>query len=117
MEREENKKIMFDYYTKAPSYIKMIVDMIPENGISSEKKYYISSIYNEYLNCLPGEKVREIIKVSCIFGERLDIINPSEVAKLVDFICSFYLNRIIFETVSRDKIFNSINWCINHTTN
>ena len=108
MEKEILERVTYDYYLKAPSYLRYIMDMLPEKLISDEKKYIISRIYNDYLNHAPEEKVRETIKISSMFREKLSVSNMNDIAKFVDYIHSFYLNRIIFETTNRDKFFDNI---------
>ena len=52
MEKEILERVTYDYYLKAPSYLRYIMDMLPEKLISDEKKYIISRIYNNFTNIM-----------------------------------------------------------------
>ena len=109
MTREEMEKESFDYYRKAPSYLKIIVDMLPESMISEEKKYIVGEIYNFYLNHASEDKIKDMITVSGMFKEKLFITDHMSILKQVEYIYTNFINRIIFDSINRDKLFDIMN--------
>ena len=112
MESEVIGKVSFDYYLKSPSYIKMIVDMLPDSKASIEKKYIIRELYNYYMNHTNEEKISEITKISSLFREKVAITDLNTIARQVDYLYSNFLNRIIFDSINRGKIFEIMNECV-----
>ena len=104
MENMEFDKISFDYYNNAPSYIKMIVDMLPESKLSNEKKVIIRDLYNYYLATSNDAKINEIIKVSRLFREKIALSDLNSIAKQVDYIYATFFNKIIFDSINRQAV-------------
>ena len=112
MENKKFENISFDYYANTPSYVKMIVDMLPESVASNEKKSIIIMLYNFYLNHIDKDKVKEIIMISGLFREKISLSDLNTIARQVEFIYSNFLERIIFNSINRDKIFETMNECV-----
>ena len=112
MEIKKLENISFDYYSNSPSYIKMIVDMIPNSRASNEKKYVIRELYNYYMNHSTEQKINEMLMVSSLFREKVAISDLSIIARQVEYIYTNFLDRIIFDSINRDKMFEIMNECI-----
>ena len=112
MENKDFNKISFDYYTQAPSYVKLIVDMLPESKASNEKKSVIQELYNYYLNHITENEVKEIIMISGLFREKIAVSDLNSIARQVEYIYSNFLDRIVFDSINRKKIFEVMNECI-----
>ena len=112
MLNQEFNKISFDYYNNAPSYIKMIVDMLPESRLSNQKKIIIRDLYNYYLTTSNKAKINEIIKISRLFREKIALSDLNSVAKQVDYICATFFNKIIFDSINRQTIFDIMTGCV-----
>ena len=110
MENNGFERVLFDYYDMTPSYVKMVVDMIPESKISNDKKYIIKEIYNFYLNNVASEeKINEVIEVSKMFRERLITTDMQTIALQVNYIYEFFLNKLIFDSFNRDVTLDTMN--------
>lgn len=109
MENNNISHINYDYYSNTSSYIKMILDMLPESRVSQEKKQVIKELYNYFLNRFDDEKIKEIAKVSALFREKISVSSLEEIVKFVDFVCENYLNKIVFDSVNREVIFDVMN--------
>ena len=112
MENMEFDKISFDYYNNAPSYIKMIVDMLPESKLSNEKRVIIRDLYNYYLATSNDAKINEIIKVSRLFREKISLSDLNSIAKQVDYIYATFFNKIIFDSINRQAVFDIMTGCV-----
>ena len=112
MENNEFERISFDYYTNTSSYVKMIVDMMPVSRVSNEKKAIIKELYNYYLNHANEELVKEIIMVSGLFREKVALSDLNTIAKQVEYIYLNFLDRIVFDSINRNKMFEIMNECI-----
>ena len=109
MNSEVMGKVSFDYYRKAPSYLKIIIDMLPESMISEEKKYIVSEIYNFYLNHATEDKIKDMITISGMFKEKLFLTDHTNILKQVEYIYTNFINRIIFDSINRAKLFDIMN--------
>ena len=112
MENNEFERISFDYYTNTSSYVKMIVDMMPVSRVSNEKKAIIKELYNYYLNHANEELVKEIIMVSGLFREKVALSDLNTIAKQVEYIYLNFLDKIFFNSINRNKMFEIMNECI-----
>ncbi len=112
MENMEFDKISFDYYNNTPSYIKMIVDMLPESRLSNEKKVIIKDLYNYLLATSNDAKINEIIKVSRLFREKIALSDLNSIAKQVDYIYATFFNKLIFDSINRKKVFDIMTGCV-----
>ena len=106
---KEFDNITFDYYSNTASYVKMIVEMLPEGKVSSTKKWVIKEIYNFFLNHFNADKKNEIACISGMFREKISISNMEDIAKYADYIYSNFIENIIFDSINREKIFDIMN--------
>ena len=109
MEKMNFDSLYYDYYSNTSSYVKMILDMLPEGKVSNAKKQVIKELYNYFLNNYDSEKIKEIARVSAMFREIIAISNLESVARHVEYIYVTFLDRIIFDSTNRDKIFDIMN--------
>ena len=108
METKEIGKVMFDYYEEMPSYVKTIVDALPDNKASIEKKEIIKILYNLYMNKASNEKVEEIVEVSKMFRNKLNTMDLNTITLQVDYMYKVFLNKFIFDTFNRDIVFDAM---------
>ena len=111
MESMEFKKISFDYYNDAPSYIKLIIDMIPEKMMSNEKKMIIRDLYNFYMNQYSPEKIEQIVQISKLFRDKMELAVFGDMQSLAVFVESVklvYFDRLIINASSRSEIFDEL---------
>ena len=109
MENTMFNKIQYDYYSNTSSYVKMILDMLPESMASIQKKLVIKELYNYFLNHFDEEKIREISTISKLFREKISVSSLEDTANFVNFVCKNYLDKIVFDSANREIIFNIFN--------
>ena len=109
MEKKDFDSISYDYYSNTSSYVKLILDMLPESKFSMQKKQAFKELYNYFLNHYDDEKINEISVISSMFREKLSILSLDTIARDVEYICVTFLDKIIFDSTNRDKIFNIMN--------
>ena len=110
MDNFELESIAFDYYDNAPSYVKMIVDMLPESKMSNDKKYIVKELYNFYLNHSSDDKIEDVISASRLFREKITIADFDSLVNFVNYIHNIFLDHIIFGSMDdRCVIFDTMN--------
>lgn len=109
MENKDFNNVQYDYYSNNASYVKMIMDMIPENKVKNLKRQIIKDLYNYLLNNMNERKISEIISVSSMFREKISVSDLESIARHVEYIYVTFLDRIIFDSTNREKIFDIMN--------
>ncbi len=95
MENNGFNTMQYDYYSNTQSYIKMILDILPESMISIEKKQVIKELYNFYLNRFSEEKIKEILAISSMFREKIAVSNLNDNMKVyVGYFSAYDMNDI-----------------------
>jgi len=102
----------FDYYNNTSSYVKIILDLIPSELISTEKKDIIKEIYNYILNNLNDLKKAEVICVSSMFREKIGNVNEEEIMKQAAFMYNNFIVKMLYDSINRDRIFDIMNECV-----
>ena len=109
MKNKDFDSIYYDYYSNTTSYVKMILDMLPESKVSNEKKQIIKEIYNFILNNSKKEKVAEIANISALYREKLEVLSIEAIARHVDYMYDIFLNNLMFDSSNRGKVFDIMN--------
>ena len=109
MESMELDNLYYDYFSNTTSYVKTILDMLPESKVSMAKKSIIKELYNYFLNNYSEEKIKEIASISVLYIEKMAVSSPEEIAMNAEYIYNNFLEKIIFDSRNRDKIFNIMN--------
>ena len=112
MDKEKLEDTLYDYYKETPSYVKTVIDKIPEGSISMEKISIIKYLYNKYLSELDAKKIEEIIETSRLFSAKLDNISPKSVSLQVEYIYRTFLDALVFNPYNRGLTFQVMNECV-----
>ena len=112
MESRDFNKISYDYYTKTSSYVKMIMDMLPENRVDNIKKSIIQELYNFILAHSNDEKINDVIQVSSLYREKLSLTDINTIARYAEYIYTNFLEKMIFDSINRNRIFDIMNECM-----
>ena len=109
MKNRNFDSISYDYYSNTTSYVKIILEMLPDKKVSQMKKQIVKELYNFFLNHFSDDKIREISKVSSMFRDKISVSNPQETAILVNYIYDNFLDKIIFDSINRSRFFDVMN--------
>ena len=112
MGKKNIENIEFDYYSKTPSYVRIIMDMFPESVVTPQKKMYMRSFYNSILNNSNANEIGEIITTSSMFIEKLRSTNLDEVYKFVEDVYELYIEKMMSDIANRGIIFDRLHDCI-----
>lgn len=112
MGRNDINNSNFDYYNNTRSYFKTIIDMVPSDALSNEKKDILALIYNYILNNFNSIKKTEISYVTAMFMEKVSTSSIEEINKQVDYIFNNFIIKILYDGVNREKIFDIMNECV-----
>ncbi len=112
MKNNNFKDISFNYYSNTASYVKTILNILPEEKVSQEKKAIIIEIYNYLISNLSESELKDIIKVSEMFNEKLSVLSNQEIMTQVNFIYHSFLEKILFDSYNREMYFNIMNECV-----
>ena len=104
MENKTLDNVEFDYYLNTPSYVKMIVDMLPE--VSNQMKQVVRELYNYYMNRFDGSKINEIVNISSKYEDKLSSSNLEMASKYAEFIYENFINQFVFDQAHRLEIFD-----------
>ena len=109
MENMELNDLYYDYFSNTTSYVKTILDMLSEDKVSLKKRLIIKELYNYFLNKYSEEKIKEIASISALYQEKIALSNPTEIAMNAEYIYTNFLEKIIFDSRNREKIFDIMN--------
>lgn len=113
MINENSYNKYFDYFSNNTSYVRTILNMLPEEKASKQDKALIITLYNYILNNLSAEKRRELLYVSTLFNDKVSMHENSETAyKQAEYMYDNFLTKIISDSVNRGKFFDIMNECI-----
>ncbi len=104
--------IRYNYYANSSSYVKMILDMLPESKVSAEKKQIIKELYNYFMSNFTEDKIKEIATVSAMFREKVAVSSLDSITKNAEYIYVNFLDKIIFDSINRNKYFDIMNECM-----
>ncbi len=112
MENTSFEKLYYDYYANTSSYVKKIVDLIPNDREYEDKKSAIQVIYNYLLNTAHQPERENISRLSYLFNEKMEYLPQEEVLKRTKYYFDTFFNSMIHDSINREKIFNILNDCI-----
>jgi hypothetical protein len=102
-------KINYDYYSNTSSYIKMILEVLPESMVSTGKKQVVKELFNFYMNRFGEEKIKEISAISSMFREKIAVSNLDDIARHVEFLYVTFIEGIIYDSANREMLFDTLN--------
>ena len=103
------KKIESDYYTNTKSYIKTIIDLLPNGVITEEEKDAVKMLYNYFMHKADEKKRNEIKYISAAFCNKLNEMSDAEILLMVNYFYSYFIRNMIYDFVNRDKLFDVMN--------
>ncbi len=109
MENKDFNSVSYDYFSNTSSYVKTILDMLPESKVSMEKKIIIKELYNYFLNQFDEEKIKEIATISSMFREKIALSSLEATARHAEYMYVNFLDKIIFDSINRERIFDIMN--------
>lgn len=112
MKNNDFENISYNYYLNTTSYVKTILDFLPDEQVSKEKKAIIMEIYNYLLNGVNKEELSDIIKVSEKFNDQLITMSNQDIMIQVEFIYRNFLDKMVFDSYNRKKYFDNMNECV-----
>ncbi len=102
----------YDYYNGVPSYVKQIINVLPEGVVSNDVKEIIISIYNYMLNSASVAKKQEVVYVSSKFVEKMGLVPEEEILYQAGYIYNTFLKSMVHQMINRERIFNAMNECV-----
>ena len=106
MEEKKFESVKYDYYTNTSSYIKMILEELPESSFSYEKKQIVKDIFNHFMNEYNKTLAPEMNSVTGLYREVVDNNSKEVVANNVEFFRLRFLEPLIFAPIfNRLRIF------------
>lgn len=112
MENNSFDKIYFDYYTNTESYVKAILDFVPNDNKTILNKNIIKTLYNYFLNTASDDKRLEISYISSLFYDQMNALSKEEISKQADYIYNNFLKKMIYDSINRQKLFDIMNECV-----
>lgn len=112
MEINNFDDISFNYYLNTTSYVKTILDILPEKKVSKEKKALIMEIYNYILSNLSENELSNIVIVSEKFNEKLTYCSNQEIMLQVEYLYKNFLEKMLFDSCNRKIYFDIMNECV-----
>ena len=106
------ENLYFDYFTNSPSYVKVVLDLLPNNEEINRNKDLVKTLYNYVMNNVNDDKRMEILYVSSMFNNQISLSPKEDVYKQVDYIYNNFLKRMIYDSINREKIFDIMNECV-----
>ena len=112
MENNNFEKVEFDYFSNSPSYLRMILEMLPECMVSTQKKHMIRTIYNNILNRSNENDIKEIAVISILFRDKLSTTSLDDIVRFVKYIYELYIEKMLSDVTNRGSIFDTLNDCM-----
>lgn len=106
MEIKTFESIEKDYYLNSPSFVKTIVDSLPEGMISEEKKQIVKMLYNYYMNRFDKEKVDEVINASVKYEDKAIASDYETLSRYTNYMYEFFIDSFVKDSYHRVEIFD-----------
>ncbi len=100
--------VYFDYYNNTPSYVREILNLLGDE-VSDLDKLVIPAIYNFILNTYPIERKREVLYVSGMFLEKMELVPREEIVEQARYIYRTILKKMVFDMTNRERFFKIMN--------
>ena len=104
--------ISFNYYLNTATYVKTILDILPESEVSNKKKAVIMELFNLILNSQDKSKIDEVLQLSRKFDENLALSSNNEIMLQANYIYSNFLEKMLFDSFNREIYFQIMNECV-----
>ena len=109
MENKSFERVEYDYFTNSPSYVRMILEMLPECVMPTSEKVYIKNMYNSYLNSYDESEIKEIATVSLMFREKINNISLAQLITFAQRAYELYFEEMLVPGANRGIIFDKLN--------
>ena len=108
MENKNIENVEYDYFSNSPSYVRTILDMLPENIVPTSKKRIIRDIYNRFLNISSENEIREITAISILFDKKIKNTRFDELLRLIKFTYEIYIERMLNKSCDCGMLFDQL---------
>ena len=98
MERIEN--LRFNYYLNTVSYVKTIMDALPEGVASKGEKSAVIDIFNAYYVCLDEAQRKVFADISNSFNNK---VSGSNISLLAEYMYCNFIYSIIYDFRTQKK--------------
>ena len=112
MQNNNFRNISFNYYLNTSSYVKTILDILPEEKVSKKKKAIIIELFNYMFNDLNEDELKNIAKISDMFNEKLTVSSNKEIMLQVEYIYHNFLEKMMFDSQNRRLYLDIMNECV-----
>ena len=109
MENKNFERVEYDYFTNSPSYVRMILEMLPECVMPTSEKVSIKNMYNSYLNSYDESEIKEIATVSLMFREKINNISLAQLITFAQRAYELYFEEMLVPGANRGIIFDKLN--------
>ena len=109
MENKSFERVEYDYFTNSPSYVRMILEMLPECVMPTSEKVSIKNMYNSYLNSYDESEIKEIATVSLMFREKINNISLAQLITFAQRAYELYFEEMLVPGANRGIIFDKLN--------
>ena len=100
--------VYFDYYNNTPSYVREMLNLLGDE-VSDLDKLVVPAIYNFILNTYPIERKREVLYVSGMFIEKMELVPREEIVEQARYIYRTILKKMVFDMTNRERFFKIMN--------
>ena len=112
MKNKNINDLLFDYFSNTKTYVRTILDILPEEEVPSRKKAIIIELFNCMLYTLSQEELKEIVNISRLYNEQIALKSSNEVLVQARFIYKNFLDKMLFDSSNRRLYFGIMNECI-----
>ncbi len=112
MEIDNFNDLSFNYYVNTSSYVKTILDILPEEKISKKKKAIIIEIFNYIMSNISEDEINEVMVVSNLFNQKLELLSNKEIMFQLEYLYRNFLEKMLFDSYNRMTYFSIMNECV-----
>ena len=105
--------ITSDYYSDNSSYVKTVLDHLPECMITEGKKDFIDRVVNEMVKKMSEQERIQYRRISRKFNDILALSSEDNIMVYVTYIYKVHLEKLFASTIEKRKYcFEKMNGCI-----
>ena len=112
MNNQSMNDISFNYFLNTTSYVKAVLNILPDEEVSVQKKALIMELFNYILSTLDKSEIIEIVRISRIFNEQLVLESSKDALIQAKYIYKNFLEKMLFDSFNREIYFDIMNRCI-----
>ena len=109
MNSTDINKISFDNLLANSTYVNTVLDNLPEDIVSSEKKTGIIHIFKYLLKGLSEKELDEIMSISRLYKEKMEDASSEYAFIHAMYIYDTFLEKMLFDSSVWKKCFNIMN--------